>query len=156
MYGTLIPVVRDNSVDDTHPSEKPPEEPPEGKRRRTTAEPFDNLLHNLKQFGEKNPKISEQVARLVGLYRQLWETYAAKCSEHQSIVDENQRLKQSNKQLRQEKEQTECRNADQEAHQEYIRQYFHEMFKGIADIVESLGEHTSWNPEKGLQSEKLH
>lgn len=152
----MILVVQDNSADNIHPFKKPPEEPPEGKRRKTTAELFGNLLRNLKQFGEKDPKIPEQATRLVGMYQQLWETYAAKCSENQNITNETQRLEQANKQLHQEKEQMKHHYADQEAHLEYIRQYFHEMSKGIADIVGSLGEHTTRSSEKALHNEKFH
>lgn len=49
----------------------------------------------------------------------------------------------------------EYRYVDQESHLEYIRQYFHEMFKGIADIVESLGERSAGSPEKAPQNEKV-
>ena len=96
----------------------------------------------------------DQAARLVSLYQQLWESYAAKYSENQNIANENQRFEQANKQLCQEKEQMEHHHANQEARLEYIHKYFHEMFKGIADIVESPGERSTASPEKVPQNEK--
>ena len=101
MYEHVDVVVRDKHADNTLPLEKPPE----GKQCKTTPEPFSNLLQNLKQFGEKDPKVLEQAACLVGLYQQLWELYAAKCSDNQNLANENQNLEQLNKQLCQEKEQ---------------------------------------------------
>lgn len=48
----------------------------------------------------------------------------------------------------------ERRYADQETHLEHIRQGFHEVLKGMADTVESLGEHSTGGPEKAPQKEK--
>ena len=42
------------------------------------------------------------------------------------------------------------RYADQEAHLEHIRQGSHAVLKGMADIVESLGEHSAGGSEKAL------
>ena len=50
----------------------------------------------------------------------------------------------------------ERRHADQGAHLEHIRQGFHEVLKGMADIVESLGEHSTGGPGKAPQNEKAH
>lgn len=121
MYDKAHPVGRDLRADNT----LFPDKPLESKRRKTASEPFDSLLQDLKPLGEKDPEIPAQATRLVSLYRNLWETYAATCSNSQDIMNENRRLEQSNKQLCQEREQMECR--------------FHKMLKGMADIFESLG-----------------
>lgn len=136
MYENAHPLGRDLRADNT----LLPDKSLESKRRKTASEPFDSLLQELKPLGEKDPEIPAQATRLVGLYRNLWETYAAKCSDSQNVANENRRLEQSNKQLCQEKEQMERR--------------FHEILKRMADIFESLGEHSTGSPKKLSQIER--
>ena len=50
----------------------------------------------------------------------------------------------------------ERRHMDQDAYLEHIRQGFHEVLKKMADIVESLGEHSTGGPGKAPQNEKAH
>lgn len=115
-----------------------PDKPLESKRRKTTSEPFDSLLQDLKPLGEKDPEIPAQVTRLVGLYRNLWEIYAATSSGNQKTMNENQQLEQSNKKLCQEKEQMERR--------------FQKILNGMADIFESLGNDQQEAPRSFCKS----
>lgn len=80
----------------------------------------------------------------------------AKYLDSQNLKNGNQHLEQLNKQLCQKKEQMKCHYADQEAYLEHIYQDSHAVLKGMADIVESLGECSTGGSEKALQNEKAH
>ena len=45
---------------------------------------------------------------------------------------------------------------DQEAHLEHIYWGSHEVLKGLADIVESLEEHSTCDSEQASENEKPH
>ena len=49
----------------------------------------------------------------------------------------------------------ENRHAEQKANLEHYRQGFHEALKELADIVESLGVHSSGGSEKAPPEEKV-
>ena len=80
----------------------------------------------------------------------------AKYLDSQNLKNENCHLKQSNKQLFQEKEQMQHHYMDQEAHLEHIYWGSHEVLKGLADIVESLEEHSTGDSEQASENEKPH
>lgn len=46
------------------------------------------------------------------------------------------------------------RYADQEAHLQHVRRGSHEVLKGLVDIVESLGERSTGDPEQVPENEK--
>lgn len=48
-------------------------------------EPFQPVLEILKQLEEEDPKLAFQAARLVGLYRRLWESCVSKHVDSQQI-----------------------------------------------------------------------
>ncbi|OQD94892.1 hypothetical protein PENSOL_c023G10806 [Penicillium solitum] len=66
---------------------------------KLAAEPFQPVLEILKQLEEEDPKLAFQAARLVGLYRRLWESCVSKHVDSQHIEAENERLRTGNIQL---------------------------------------------------------
>lgn len=62
-------------------------------------EPFQPVLEILKQLEEEDPKLAFQAARLVGLYRRLWESCVSKHVDSQQIEVANEKLRNGNIQL---------------------------------------------------------
>lgn len=71
----------------------------------SAAESFRPLTRELERLDEKDPILAAQAARLVALYRRLWESYVAKNAESQRLDKENQQLKNANASLSEEKKQ---------------------------------------------------
>jgi hypothetical protein len=63
------------------------------------VEPFQPVLKILKQLEEEDPKLAFQAARLVGLYRRLWESCVSKHVDSQQIEAANEKLRTGNIQL---------------------------------------------------------
>ena len=48
------------------------------------------MARELERLDEKDPILAAQAARLVALYRRLWESYVARNAESQHLDKENQ------------------------------------------------------------------
>ncbi|OQD82985.1 hypothetical protein PENSOL_c167G01343 [Penicillium solitum] len=67
---------------------------------KLAVEPFQPVLEILKQLEEEeDPKLAFQAARLVGLYRRLWESCVSKHVDSQQIEAANEKLRTRNIQL---------------------------------------------------------
>ena len=67
------------------------------------------MARELERLDERDPILAAQGARLVALYRRVWESYVAKNAESQRLDKENQQLKNTNASLSEEKRQAEHR-----------------------------------------------
>ncbi|KAJ5642636.1 hypothetical protein N7490_006636 [Penicillium lividum] len=74
------------------------------------ADPFGPVLETLKRLEQEDPKLASQGARLLGLFRRMWESCAAKHLENQRLEDVNQALGAVNAQI--------CREGDHLKHQQ--------------------------------------
>ncbi|KAI3105144.1 hypothetical protein CBS147333_7123 [Penicillium roqueforti] len=88
------------------------ERPANDEKAASAAEPFRPLVCELERLDEKDPILAAQAARLVALYRRLWESYVAKNTESQRLDKENQQLKNANASLSEEKRRAECRSLE--------------------------------------------
>ncbi|KAG2026557.1 hypothetical protein GB937_001338 [Aspergillus fischeri] len=69
----------------------------------TTTEPFRPLIRELQRLDDQNPVLAEQAARLVALYRRLWELYVAKHADSSRLERENHQLQVAHSRLTDEK-----------------------------------------------------
>ncbi|KAF7588286.1 hypothetical protein BBP40_005940 [Aspergillus hancockii] len=121
---------------------QPPERRGDDDQHAPAAESFNPLIQELQRLSNEDPQLAAQAARLVGLYRRLWESYIIKHADHQRLRKANEQLQVTNVELRQEKGQVERRHADQEAQLDRFCRAFHAVHEGITQIVESLKEVT--------------
>ncbi|OQE12806.1 hypothetical protein PENFLA_c062G03516 [Penicillium flavigenum] len=66
---------------------------------KMAVDPFQSVLEILKQLEEEDSKLAFQAARLVGLYRRLWESCVSKHVDSQQIEMANEKLRAGNIQL---------------------------------------------------------
>jgi hypothetical protein len=71
------------------------------------------VLDTLDKLERDDPKLAFQAARLVGLFRRLWESYVSKHIDTQGLEDTTQVLRANNAQLRQEEHRLKKREVDQ-------------------------------------------
>jgi len=79
------------------------------------TEPFQTVLEALADLERDDPKLAFQASRLVGIYRRLWESCAAKHRECEKTIETNQRLKQAGVQLSNERDSLQARHEQQVA-----------------------------------------
>jgi hypothetical protein len=71
------------------------------------------VLDTLDKLERDDPKLAFQAARLVGLFRRLWESCVSKHVDTQGLEDTTQALRADNAQLRQEGHRLKKREEDQ-------------------------------------------
>ncbi|KAI2787060.1 hypothetical protein POX_f07415 [Penicillium oxalicum] len=82
-------------------------------QRTLMTRPFQSVLNTLDKLEREDPKLASQAARLVGLFRRLWESCVTKHVDAQALEDTNQALRADNVQLRQEEGRLKKREEDQ-------------------------------------------
>lgn len=94
------------------------------------------MVRELQRLDDEDPLLAAQAARLVGLYRRLWDSYVAKRADSHRLEMENRHLERSNKRLSEEKRQMNRQYADQEAQLLHFRDAFRKLWERITDISE--------------------
>ncbi|OGE46805.1 hypothetical protein PENARI_c106G03472 [Penicillium arizonense] len=88
--------------------------PQEAETRHTLAtEPFQPILKVLADLERHHPKFAFPAARLVGLYRRLWESCVSKHVDGQKLEQSNQILKEASTHLTQERDGLQLRHDKQ-------------------------------------------
>ncbi|KAI3283423.1 hypothetical protein DTO002I6_9579 [Penicillium roqueforti] len=86
----------------------------ETKTRHTLAtEPFQPILQVLADLERDDPKFAFPAARLVGLYRRLWESCVSKHIDGQKLEQDNLALKETGTHLRKERDSLQVRHDKQ-------------------------------------------
>ncbi|KAB8067036.1 hypothetical protein BDV29DRAFT_163884 [Aspergillus leporis] len=81
-----------------------PSQHEEETRRTLATEPFQPTLKALADLERDDPKFAFPAARLVGLYRRLWESCVSKHIDGQKLQQSNQTLKEAGASLRKERD----------------------------------------------------
>ncbi|CAG7947806.1 hypothetical protein PENNAL_c0952G01983 [Penicillium nalgiovense] len=104
---SALPILSDDDSQD-NPDNAPPLPSPsrqEEETRHTLAtEPLQPVLKLLADLERDDPKFAFQAARLVGLYRRLWESCVSKHIDGQKLQQGNQILKEAGAHLVEEKD----------------------------------------------------
>jgi hypothetical protein len=117
-----------------------PEPPTNNEKVASAAESFIPLARELERLDEKDPILAAQAARLVALYRRLWESYVARNAESQRLDKENQRLKNTNASLSEEKRQAERRVLEYDVLLSYYKEAHQKIEEGIIGVLEDWKE----------------
>ena len=97
------------------------------------ADPFQPVLEILQRLEQEDPKLASQAARLLGLYRRMWQSCVSKHVDIQRFEDANQELRTNNVQL--------CHKADHLKHRQS------DQLARLHFFEQALQAETSWHPE---------
>jgi hypothetical protein len=111
----------------------------EEEKRKLAIEPFRPVIETLTRLEQDNPKAAAQGARLVSLYRRLWESCVSKHIDSQRLKEGNQQLRAMNSQLHYEGNQLKRTHDDQISHFHAVEQ---ELMNVRQDLLRMLKE---WN-----------
>ncbi|CAG8018721.1 hypothetical protein DTO013E5_10224 [Penicillium roqueforti] len=98
-HGKAAPGTQINWTEDAPMPSHEVQQPSVTEKDKLAVEPFQPVLEILKQLEEEDPKLAFQAARLVGLYRRLWESCVSKHVDSQQIEAANEKLRTGNIQL---------------------------------------------------------
>ncbi|KAI2791677.1 hypothetical protein POX_c04545 [Penicillium oxalicum] len=84
-------------------------------KRNLAVEPFQPVLNTLERLEREDPKLALQAARLVGLYRRVWESCVSKDVDTQRLEEANQVMRAENNQFCREGDYLKRREGDQVA-----------------------------------------
>ncbi|KAJ5976613.1 hypothetical protein N7481_010320 [Penicillium waksmanii] len=82
---------------------QPVSQPPADEEQTPAAEPFQPILQLLTELERDDPKLAFQAARILGLYRRLWDSCMSKHIGCERLVQTNQELTRENARLENEK-----------------------------------------------------
>ncbi|KAF3004646.1 hypothetical protein E8E15_000220 [Penicillium rubens] len=77
------------------------------------ADPFEPVLEALQRLEQEDPKLAFQSARLLSLFRRVWQSYLSKRAEIQRLEDANDLLRADNTQHSDEAEHLKHQQSDQ-------------------------------------------
>ncbi|CAI7600295.1 unnamed protein product [Penicillium pancosmium] len=82
---------------------QPVSQRPADEEQTSAAEPFQPILQLLAELERDDPKLAFQAARILGLYRRLWDSCMSKHTGSEKLRQTNQELKRENTRLENEK-----------------------------------------------------
>jgi hypothetical protein len=80
--------------------------------------------------------LAEQAARLVALYRRLWESYVTKHADSSRLERENHQLQLAHSRLTDEKSRLEHHCREQEALSSHFQEAFRKVREGVIEVFE--------------------
>jgi hypothetical protein len=89
----------------------------------------------LQRLDQEDPKFAAPAARLVGLYRRLWESCVSKHVDNHRLGEATDELRNNNFQLSQERAYLKHRHEDQELRLVVFDQGLEKMRQGIAEVL---------------------
>ncbi|GLA79185.1 hypothetical protein AtubIFM55763_002749, partial [Aspergillus tubingensis] len=101
------------------------------------AESFRPLIRELQQLDDQNPVLAEQAARLVALFRRLWESYVAQHAKSSRLEKEISQMQIAHACLVDENTQLNRRRRDEEARLCHFREAIQKMRDSVIDMVET-------------------
>ncbi|BCR99980.1 uncharacterized protein AKAW2_50322S [Aspergillus luchuensis] len=101
------------------------------------AEAFRPLTRELQRLDDQNPVLAEQAARLVALFRRVWESYVAQHAKCSRLEKENGQLQVTHARLVDENTQLHRHCRDEEARLCHFRDAIQKMRDGVIDVVET-------------------
>ncbi|KAI1829282.1 hypothetical protein DTO027I6_9850 [Penicillium roqueforti] len=132
---------KDNNVEpsDHVPPLTSPWQHEEETRHTLATEPFQPTLKVLADLERDDPKFAFPAARLVGLYRRLWESCVSKHTDGQKLEQSNQNLKEAGTHLRKERDGIQLRHDKQLAR---LRFFEHALESSRERLINLLDD---WN-----------
>ncbi|KAH8430108.1 uncharacterized protein LDX57_007778 [Aspergillus melleus] len=119
------------------PLPKSADSPTKDAKTASTAELFKPLAEELERLDKTDPVLAAQAARLVALYRRIWDSYILKHADSQRLENENRRLETKNASLEKEKRDMEGRYEEQRTLLTHFQKSFESVQDGITRICDS-------------------
>ncbi|KAJ5300275.1 hypothetical protein PENANT_c137G05913 [Penicillium antarcticum] len=107
----------------------------EGEKRALATEAFQPAIEILERMEQEDPKLAIQAARLVGLYRRLWESCISKHHAGQSLAADNNELRITNTQLFRERENLKQQQNNQIARLTLFEEALGKVREGIVGVL---------------------
>ena len=100
-----------------------------------TDQPFELAMEALARLEREDPKLAFQAARIVGLYRRLWESCTSKHIEGSKLAKANHGLRETNRHLTDERNKMQSRHDDQIARLQFFDQALESSRIRLSDIL---------------------
>ncbi|OKP14853.1 hypothetical protein PENSUB_5734 [Penicillium subrubescens] len=110
-------------------------------------QPFAPAMEALARLEHEDPKLAFQAARIVGLYRRLWESCIAKHMEGNKLAKANDALKETHRKLLDEKNRMQSCHDDQIARLRFFDQALESSRLRLTDILKEWNRYSD-----GLES----
>ncbi|CAG7998914.1 unnamed protein product [Penicillium salamii] len=107
----------------------------EGEKHTMATEAFQPVIETLERMEQEDPKLATQAARLVGLYRRLWESCISKHHTSQSLAADNNELRITNTQLFRERENLKQQQNNQIARLTLFEEALGKVREGIVSVL---------------------
>ncbi|KAJ6004700.1 hypothetical protein N7540_013069 [Penicillium herquei] len=98
-------------------------------------EPLRPALEALAELDRKDPKLAFQAARILGLYRRMWESCVSKHVDCQEQARTNQSLEKARLHLANEREKLQHRHDEQLSHLRFFEHAFHVSRERLTGII---------------------
>ena len=108
-----------------------------------TADPFGPILETLEQLERADPKLASQGARLLGLFRRVWESGFSKHTETVQLESANQALRAENAELHNEGNHLGRRQNDQVARLRAFEQGLERTRHSLLSVLEEWNSYSA-------------
>ncbi|KAJ6016518.1 hypothetical protein N7540_011109 [Penicillium herquei] len=98
-------------------------------------EPLRPTLEALAELDRKDPKLAFQAARILGIYRRMWESCVSKHVESKEQAQRNQTLEEAKRHLSKERETLQRRYNEQLSHLRFFDHTLHSSRVKLNDIL---------------------
>ena len=106
-------------------------------------DPFRPILETLAHLEQEDPKLASQAARLLGLFRRVWESALSKHTEILRLERANQALRDDNVQLCHEGRDLHQRQSDQLARLRLFEQGLERTRQGLLSVLEGWNSYST-------------
>lgn len=98
-------------------------------------QPFEPAMEALARLEREDPKLAFQAARIVGLYRRLWESCTSKHIEGSKLAKANHGLRETHRHLTDERNKMQLHHDDQMARLQFFDQALESSRLRLSDIL---------------------
>jgi thiamine kinase-like enzyme len=105
-------------------------------------QPFEPAMEALARLEREDPKLAFQAARIVGLYRRLWESCTAKHIEGNKLAKANHGLRETHRKLTDEKNTMQSCHEDQIARLQFFDQALESSRLRLTDILKEWNRYS--------------
>ncbi|CAG8944665.1 unnamed protein product [Penicillium salamii] len=105
-------------------------------RHPLATDPFENILKVLADLERDDPKFAFTAARIVGLYRRLWESCVSKHIDGQKLEQENLSLKEAGAHLRKKRDGLQLRRDKQLARLRFFEQALESSRERLTSVLD--------------------
>ncbi|KAJ5240468.1 uncharacterized protein N7469_002059 [Penicillium citrinum] len=139
-----IPTQCENFDSDLRREKSPPSslQPQADEELSEATEPFQPIFKLLAELEQDDPKLAFQAARILGLYRRLWESCMSKHGGNENLEQANHGLKEENVHLENEKSRLQGYHDEQRAQFDRLNQAVESSQVRLVNILDDWGQYS--------------